>query len=211
MKVSVSFLKSKYNLETTIRKINETNADFLHVDVMDGKFVPNISCVYEEVSDTIKMSNKLLDVHLMVSDPEEYILKYKNLNPYMITIHFEIDKDIKELIDLIHSYGIKAGISIKPNTSVMEIEYILDDIDNVLVMSVEPGKGGQKFIESSKEKVDLLYSLKNDSDYLISVDGGINNDTVSKVNNADIVITGSYICMSDNYQENINKIKGIYE
>ena len=210
MKIAVSFLKSKYDLKTTIDKINDTDADYLHVDVMDGIFVPNISCIYNEVKDILKNSDKLLDIHLMVNNPIEYILDYKNISPYSITIHSEINNNIYDLIDLIHSFNIKAGISIKPNTKVKEIEKYLNIVDNVLIMSVEPGLGGQKFMDKEVNKIEDLIELRKNKNYnyTISIDGGINNETINKVKDVDYVISGSYICMSDNYQEKISILRG---
>ena len=209
MEVAVSYLKSKYNLSETIKKINETDAKYIHVDVMDGQFVENVTYDYKELESILKTSNKLLDVHLMVDNPIEFIFNYKNLNPEFITIHSEIKHNIKDLIDLIHSFGIKAGISIKPNTSIESIKYLLNNVENVLIMSVEPGKGGQKFMDDMTNKIDELINLRNEYNYkyLISIDGGINDETISKVKDVDFVISGTYICMSDNYQESINKLK----
>ena len=209
MKVAVSFIKSKYDLKNTINNIEKTDADFIHVDVMDGKFVSNVNCIYNEVKDVLKNTNKLLDVHLMVENPIDYIIDYKNLNPKVITIHREINKNIIDLIDLIHSYNIKAGISINPKTSIEDIEDYLSIVDNVLIMSVEPGLGGQKFMDSILYKIDILNRLRkeNNYNYTISIDGGINNETIEKVKNVDYVISGSYICMSDNYQEKINTLR----
>ena len=209
MKVAVSFIKSKYDLKNTINNIEKTDADFIHVDVMDGKFVSNVNCIYNDVKDVLKNTNKLLDVHLMVENPINYIMDYKNLNPKVITIHREINKNIIDLIDLIHSYNIKAGISINPKTSIEDIEDYLSIVDNVLIMSVEPGLGGQKFMDSILYKIDILNRLRkeNNYNYTISIDGGINNETIEKVKNVDYVISGSYICMSDNYQEKINTLR----
>ena len=148
MKVAVSFLKSKYDLSTTIDLINNTDSDYLHVDVMDGVFVENKTLEYNELKNVLLKSYKPLDVHLMVQEPVKYILEYKNLKPKYITIHCEINKNIKDLIDLIKSYGMGVGLSIKPRTSIESIEEYLGLIDNILIMSVEPGKGGQKFDES---------------------------------------------------------------
>ena len=205
----MSFLKSKYNLKDTIDKINNTDAEYIHVDVMDGNFVPNISCIYNDVKDVLKNTNKMLDIHLMVDNPIKYILEYKNLSPKFITIHSEINNNIDDLIDLIKSYGIGVGLSIKPKTSVEFIEKYLDKVDNVLIMSVEPGKGGQKFMDSVVYKIDILDKIRKNKklNYKISIDGGINKDTIDKVRNVDFVISGSYICMNEDYQSMIDNLR----
>lgn len=209
MEVAVSFLKSKYDLKDTIKKIDETDADYIHVDVMDGEFVLNKTFNYDEIKDILKNTKKSLDIHLMVSNPIDYILKYKNLKPEFITIHSEINKNIYDLIDLIKSYNIKVGISIKPKTSIEQIEKYLKYIDNVLIMSVEPGLGGQKFMDSVLYKIDILDKIRKEKklNYKISIDGGINNETIKKVNKVDFVISGSYICISNNYQDKIDSLR----
>lgn len=209
MKVAVSYLKSKYDLKTTIESIENTDADYIHVDVMDGIFVNNKTYLYNELESVLKDTKKLLDVHLMVENPIKYIMDYKNLKPEFITIHSEIDKNIEDLIDLIHSFGIKAGISIKPNTSIEKIECLLKRIDNVLIMSVEPGMGGQKFMDSIIYKIDILNKLRKENNYkyLISIDGGINNETIGKVSGVDFVISGSFICMNNDYQKQIDMLR----
>lgn len=205
----MSFLKSKYNLKDTIDKINKTDVEYIHVDVMDGNFVPNISCIYNDVKDVLKNTNKMLDVHLMVDNPIKYILEYKNLSPKFITIHSEINNNIDDLIDLIKSYGIGVGLSIKPKTSIEFIEKYLDRVDNVLIMSVEPGRGGQKFMDSVVYKIDILDKIRKNKrlNYKISIDGGINKDTIDKVRNVDFVVSGSYICMNDDYQSMIDSLR----
>lgn len=209
MKVAVSYLKSKYDLKTTIENIEKTDAEYIHVDVMDGIFVNNKTYLYKELETVLKDNKKPLDVHLMVKSPIKYIIDYKNLKPKFITIHSEIDKNIEDLIDLIHSYGIKAGISIKPNTSIERIENLLEKIDNVLIMSVEPGMGGQKFMDNIIYKIDILNKLRKENNYkyLISIDGGINNETIKKVKDVDFAISGSFICMSNDYQKQIDLLR----
>ena len=206
MKIAISFLKSKYTTLETIKKIEETNAEYIHVDIMDGKFVPSKT---EDFIDLLKKVKKPLDVHLMVDNPIDYIIKYKDLKPKYITIHSEINYNLKDLIDLIKSYNIKVGISIKPNTKLESIENILNKVDNILIMSVEPGLGGQKFLDSIIYKIDILKKLRKEKkyNYVISIDGGINEETITKVKDVDFVISGSFICMSDNYQEQINKLR----
>ena len=209
MKVAVSFLKSIHDTSKTIKLINNTDAEYIHVDIMDGKFVENKTLQYNDLKDILKESKTKLDVHLMVENPIDYILDYKNLNPKYITIHREINKNIDNLIDLIHSFKIGAGISINPNTKVSETEKYLSKVDNVLIMSVTPGKGGQKFNEEILPKIYELIKLRenNNYKYVISVDGGINDTTINRVKDVDFIISGSYICMSDNYQEKINSLR----
>lgn len=209
MKVSVSFIKSKYDEEKTINFLNQTDCDYLHVDVMDGVFVENKNFSFNEFLEWQKENELPLDVHLMCQNPKKYIKEYVNLNTEYIIIHSEIDKDLKELLSLIHCYGINTGLSIKPSTPVSKIEKYLYDVEQVLIMSVEPGKGGQEFMESVIPKIEELKRIReeNNLDFVISIDGGINDKTIDKVKNCDMVVSGSYICMSDDYQESINKLR----
>ena len=209
MKVSVSFIKSKLDEVQTINEINKTDADYLHVDVMDGNFVETKNFGFQEFLEWQKDNDKMLDVHLMCSNPKKYIKEYVNLNTEYITIHAEIEKDLKELLSLIHCYGINAGLSINPNTPISKIKDYLYDIEQVLIMSVEPGLGGQEFMESVIPKIEELKKIReeNELDFIISVDGGINDKTIDKVKDCDMVVSGSYVCKSDNYQESINKLR----
>lgn len=205
MKVSVSFLTSK-DIKSDILKLDKTSTDYIHVDVMDGKFVSNVNEPYDNLKDF--SLEKKLDVHLMVEDPIGYIEKYANLNPEYITIHHEIDKDVMALLDKIKSFGIKCGISINPDTNIKVLKQYLDKVDLILIMSVVPGKGGQKFIEDTTNKVIEVRKMIDDvgRDIAICVDGGINDETISKVQGADIVVSGSYVLNSDNYQEKIESL-----
>ena len=196
MKISASFLTIG-NIEN-VNKLVNCDIDYLHLDMMDGIFVNN-------KNEVINITNKKpLDVHLMVNDVYKYIDKYKNLNPSFITFHYEVDADILDVINYIKKFNIKVGLSIKPSTKVEEIIPYLPYLDLVLVMSVEPGQGGQVFIMDTVDKIKRLKELKGN--YLIEVDGGINDSTIDLVKDADIVVVGSYIT-SGNYEERIKSLK----
>lgn len=203
MEISTSVLSAKDRIEA-IKKLNRTNTSYIHVDVMDGKFVQDKQFdTYEKVHSVSLVSEKKLDIHLMVDNPYEYVIQYKNMDIEFITIHIESKGDKKRVIDEIKSMGYKVGIAIKPNTDVKELEKYLNDIDMILVMSVEPGKGGQKFIHSSVEKINSIKELIGDRNILLEVDGGINDETISLVQDVDIAVVGSYIINSDNYYKSI--------
>lgn len=207
MKISVSYLSSK-NIVEDLRKLNVTNADFIHVDVMDGKFVKNKTLPFKKIKDIHKYTNKRLDVHLMVKKPLKYISDYATLNTEYITVHIE-NKYVDKALEQIEFYGIKKGLSIKPNTPLEVLEPYLDKVDLILVMSVEPGKGGQAFIEDTKDRVKQLKEMikKNNSHALISVDGGINEEVASSLKEADILVSGSYITSSEDFQYQIYKLR----
>ena len=207
MKVSASFLSSK-NIPVDLKKLDNTDVDYIHVDVMDGKFVKNKTMPFSEMRNIYKYTSKRLEVHLMVEDPEEYIKEYAELNTEYIIIHAEIENPIKYL-ELIKTYSIKAGISIKPNTPVSSLVPFLPYIDEVLVMSVEPGEGGQAFIEESENRIKEIRTLLNEYkiNAVINVDGGVNNETVSKCRNSDIVVAGSYIVNGEDFQERITSLR----
>lgn len=206
MKLSVSILNSKDRKEM-IDKLNNANISYIHMDVMDGKFVSQNTLSYQELRELSSFSNKKLDVHLMMDNPEEYINNIKDLNNIEnITIHLEIDKDIKKILSMIKSLDIKRGISIKPNTDINKLLPYLNDIDLILVMTVEPGLGGQPFIETSTTRLKEIKKLIKDKDILIEVDGGINSNTINLVKDADIVVVGSYITCSDDPISKINSL-----
>lgn len=209
MKISVTFLKSRYERPETIAKIEKTDADYIHVDIMDGEFVERTVLSIEETQKLFENTNKPLDIHLMCSHPKKYIEFLSNLNVAFITIHAEIEDDLRLLIDLIHSFGIRAGLSIKPDTPVSEIEKYLSVIDNVLIMGVNPGYGGQSLILSTVNKIEELKKLRNDKEYhyQISLDGGVNLETRKMLDDLDIVVAGSYICESIDYQKQIDTLR----
>ena len=179
----------------------------LHVDIMDGIFVLNKTWNIDEVKELLVNTKKKKDIHLMVNDVKKYIDDFKIIKPEYITFHYEAIDNIFDTIRYIKSLKIKVGLSIKPNTNIEDIKPYLKYLDLVLVMSVEPGKGGQTFIESSIDKIDYLYNerINNKYQYLIEVDGGINDITSKLCNKADILVIGSFITNGD-YQEQINKI-----
>ena len=210
IKISTSILSIKDNILEKVKILNSTDTDFIHYDIMDGKFVSNTSFSFDEIKEINRYVTKPLDVHLMVENPTNYIEYYKNLNPYYITIHYEINNYIK-YVEYIKSLNIKVGLSIKPQTKVEDIFYILDKLDLVLIMSVEPGIGGQKFVDSTIDKIEKLnkYIKDNKLKTLIEVDGGINNITSKKCikAGANILVSGTYITNSNNYQKQIDELK----
>ena len=207
--ISTSILSIKENLEENIKKLDKTKTTFMHIDVMDGIFVSNNSVSYDVYENLLKNVKTPLDVHLMVDDVKKYIDLYKDLNPVIITFHYEAVSNHLEIIDYIKSFNIKAGMAIKPNTKVSEIVDLLPYLDLVLVMSVEPGYGHQEFIYDSPVKINELDQLRKKENYayLIEVDGGANDITSKLCNNADIIVSGSFITDSDSYDEQIEKIK----
>ena len=207
MKVSASFLSSK-NIPLDLQKLNLTDVDYIHVDIMDGKFVSNKTMPFSEMRNIYKYTSKRLEVHLMVENPESYIKQYAELNTEYIIIHVETDDVIKNL-ELIKNYSIKAGLAIKPNTPVSTLVPYLPYIDEVLVMSVEPGEGGQEFIEGTEDKIFEVKTLLNEYDIkaIVNVDGGINDVTVGKCHLCDIVTAGSYIIKGEDFQERITSLR----
>ncbi|MDD2434953.1 MAG: ribulose-phosphate 3-epimerase [Bacilli bacterium] len=210
MKISASFLSIKDNLKENILILDQSNIDYLHLDIMDGIFVHNTTWDIDTIKDLLINTKKPKDVHLMVSDVKKYIDDFSTLNPEYITIHFEAVSDIESTINYIKSKNIKVGLSIKPMTDIVSLIPFLSLIDLVLIMSVEPGEGGQNFIEDTSYKIDILKQLRDENNYynyVIEVDGGINDETIKLCSNVDIAVVGSYITNSDDYNEQINKLK----
>lgn len=206
MLVSVSFLKNKLGEKQTIINIDKSNADFIHVDIMDGKFVENKNFTYDEIKDFFIDINKPLDIHLMVEDNLSYIKEFVKLKPAYISFHVESCENIEECIKYLHDNNIKAGIALNPETRIYNILPYLNDLDLVLVLSVHPGYGGQEFIKDTLKKINELKALQPKYNYIINVDGGINSDTIKEVN-SDMVVSGFYVVSQDDYNERINELK----
>lgn len=205
IKISTSILASENRIKS-IQELNNTNTDYIHIDTMDGLFVPNTQMNTNEILELESISQKKFDVHLMVNNPEEYIEQLQNKKIEYITIHIEIDKDLNKIINKIKSYGYKVGLSIKPNTNTKEVIPYLNEIDLVLIMSVEPGFGGQKFITNSINKAKEIKNLNKN--IIIEMDGGINNTNINQIKQyVDIAVVGSYITNSNDYNQAINYLK----
>lgn len=208
--ISASFLTSK-DIPKTLTELNDTDVDFIHVDVMDGKYVENKSLPFKEMKHIYKFTDKRLDVHLMVESPSKYIKDYASLNTEYISIHLDTLEDIISNLKLIKSYGIKSGIVLNPDDKVSELIPYLPYIDLILVMGVIPGKGGQKFIESTSDKLKELNVLKKEYKefaFKISVDGGVTDIVAKRINNlVDIMVSGAYITNSNDYQKQINSLR----
>ena len=212
MKVSLSILTADFsNFEKSVGNVMK-ESDYIHLDVMDGEFVPNISIGPAFVKSIRKLTDKPFDTHLMIRHPNNYIKEFVEAGSQYITFHIEADCNAKEVIDTIHSYGIKAGISIKPKTSVKVIEELLPYLDMVLIMSVEPGFGGQKFMPVAIDKAKELKELKDKYgyNYLINIDGGINDKTLPLVKDyLDLAVSGSFVCNAEDQIKNLNILKNM--
>ena len=212
MKVGVSFISSDYDLETTISKIDESSADYIHVDMMDGIFVENSNFTVQDLKKMFKNTKKKLDVHMMVCSPNKYVKDFAKMpNVEYLTLHCESHRRPIDVINMIRHTPLKVGLAINPETKVIHIFPLLNHLDQVLVMSVKPGKGGQKFMEEILYKIETLKELReqNGYHYVINVDGGINEETAKLVKEAgaDMVVSGSYVCKSEDYNQRIESVR----
>ena len=213
MDVSISILGVDYkNVEESLKEVLPL-VDYVHLDVMDGEFVPNISFGPSFIKSIREINKEIpFDTHLMIMHPQKYIEDFVKAGSQYITFHVEADCDVMETINLIKSYNVGCGISIKPKTTVEEIKKYLPYVDMVLVMSVEPGFGGQKFMPNSIDKVKELKELKdkNNYNYLINIDGGINGDTAKYIAPyVDLAVSGSYLTGSDEKETRVKYLKSL--
>ncbi len=185
------------NLQRDIEMINESEADWFHVDIMDGMFVPNISFGMPVLEAIQKHAKKRLDVHLMIENPDRYIKAFVDLGAEIITVHYEACTHLHRTIQLIHSYGVKAGVALNPHTNVELLKNIISDIDLVCIMSVNPGFGGQSFIENTYQKIKSLKELSKEvnSNLYIEIDGGVTTDNAKKLTEAgaNVLVAGSFV------------------
>ena len=199
------------HLERDIEMINNSDADWLHLDIMDGVFVPNISFGFPVMEAVAKVCKKPLDVHFMIVHPEQYIERTARLGAMLMNVHLEACTHLHRTIQEIHQAGMKAGVTLNPSTPVSALEDIIGDVDLVLLMSVNPGFGGQKFIPNTINKVSRLRELiaRSGSKALIEVDGGVQNETAPRLveAGADVLVSGSYIFGAENPTEVIKSLK----
>ncbi|MBQ6143461.1 MAG: ribulose-phosphate 3-epimerase [Clostridia bacterium] len=208
MKISPSMLACDFSqMGNEIKKISSLGADYIHMDIMDGNFVPNISFGSDVVKSLRGLTTVPFDVHLMIDSPHKYIKQFAEAGANIITFHLESNCNILETIKLIKSYNIKAGLSIKPNTPAEKIIPYLNDIDLALIMTVEPGFGGQKFMRNQLEKSKTI--RENSKNILIEIDGGVNGETIKEIKKypVDICVAGTYVFKAPDIKEAINSIK----
>ncbi len=210
--VSPSLLSADFlHLERDIEMINNSDADWLHLDIMDGVFVPNISFGFPVMEAVAKVCKKPLDVHFMIVHPEQYIERTARLGAMLMNVHVEACTHLHRTVQEIHRAGMKAGVTLNPSTPVSALEDIIGDVELVLLMSVNPGFGGQKFIPNTINKVSRLRELiaRSGSKALIEVDGGVQNETAPRLveAGADVLVSGSYIFGAENPTEVIKSLK----
>jgi ribulose-phosphate 3-epimerase len=212
--IAPSLLSANFaNLEGDINMLNKSEADWFHLDVMDGVFVPNISFGIPIIKAIKKLAKKPLDVHLMIVQPERYISEFKSAGADILTIHIEASTHLHRSIDEIKNEGMKAGVVLNPHTPISSLVDIISNLDIILLMSVNPGFGGQKFIENTYQKVSKLKDLiiKSNSNALIEIDGGVNLNNAPKLieTGADVLVAGNTVFSSENPSQTIKTLKDL--
>lgn len=207
MKINVSYISSLYDYEKTIKLIDVSIADGIHADLMDGVYAGEKNFEVESINELFKDTQKDIDVHLMLYNPSSYFDVLSSFHPKCIYIHPSTSKNLQRDFEKLDALKIEKGIVINPDEDIDSFKELYSNIDRVLLMSVVPGKGGQKFLNNTEHRLQILNEYKEKYGFLIYIDGGINDETVKKVSLADGVISGSFICKSNDFNKQINKLK----
>ncbi|KAL0263793.1 UNVERIFIED_CONTAM: hypothetical protein PYX00_011091 [Menopon gallinae] len=212
-KVSASILSADFSiLKEEVLALDKTSIDYFHFDIMDNHFVPNLTFGTDVVGSVRKYTDKIFDVHLMVYNPETYFESLKNAGADIITFHIEATHHHDKLLTQIKDMGLKAGIALNPSTPLEGLDYLLEKLDLILIMTVNPGFGGQKFLDSQLKKIKILKSKIKNYNIELAVDGGVNNMTAPKLKEAgaNVLVAGSYILNSNNYSNQVQLLKDTY-